>query len=90
MGKLFSGIEIYRRKPGGPREQKAASGESQQVRANRRRPPAFRRRTYGEHGEHQLAHVEGVSPVVVENHSVVLPDCQKPPAQGLKWEGEAV
>lgn len=29
MGKLFSGIEIYRRKPGGQREQKAASRHSQ-------------------------------------------------------------
>lgn len=76
MEKLFSGTEVYRRKPGGPREQK--------------RPSAIGRRTYGEHCEHQLAHVEGVSPVVVENHSVILPYCQKPPAQGLKWEGEAV
>lgn len=66
------------------------TGESQEVHTKRRWPSAIHRRTYSEHGEHQLAHVEGVSPVVVENHSVILPHCQKPPAQGLKWEGEAV
>lgn len=25
-------------------------------------------------------------PVVIQNHSVILPDCQKPPTQCLKWK----
>lgn len=43
---------------------------------------------YRQHGKHALADVEGVSPVVVQNHSVVFPDSQQPPAQRLGEEGE--
>lgn len=43
---------------------------------------------YREHGEHALANVEGVSPVVVEHHPVVFPDSQQPSAQCLQGEDE--
>lgn len=42
---------------------------------------------YRQHGKHALADVEGVSPVVVQNHSVVFPDSQQPPAQRLGEDG---
>lgn len=38
---------------------------------------------YRQHREHALADIEGVSPVVVEDHSVVFSDSQQPPAQRL-------
>lgn len=33
-----------------------------------------------------MAHVESMSPVVIQNHSIILPNCQKPPTQRLKWK----
>lgn len=39
---------------------------------------------YREHGEHALADIEGMSPVVVQNHPVVFPDSQQPSTQCLE------
>lgn len=45
---------------------------------------------YREHGKHALADVESVSPVVIQNHSVVFPDSQEPPAQCLREEKKEI
>lgn len=45
---------------------------------------------YRQHGEHALADVEGVPPVVIQNHSVVFPDSQEPPAQCLREEKKEI
>ena len=40
--------------------------------------------THSKHGEHALADVERVPPVMVQNHTVVLPYSQQPPTQSLE------
>ena len=42
------------------------------------------RRTHKEHSEHGLTDVEGMTPVVVGNRTVVLLHCAQPPADHLK------
>ena len=39
--------------------------------------------------EHDLAHIEGVPPVVVRDVSIVLPHCQYPATKGL-WKNGAL
>lgn len=39
---------------------------------------------YRKHGEHALTDVEGMPPVVIENHPVVFSDSQQPSAQRLE------
>lgn len=40
--------------------------------------------THCQHWEHALANIECVSPVMIQNHAVVLPHCQQPPTQSLQ------
>lgn len=47
--------------------------------------------TYSKHGEHALADIECMSPIVVQNITIVLPYSQQPPTQGLEkkeWKSE--
>ena len=46
--------------------------------------------TYEDHGEHGLCDVEAVSPVVICDGTVVLPDAAGPPAQSLKQRDSAL
>lgn len=43
----------------------------------------FSKATHGQHSKHALADIEGVSPVVIWDHAIVLPHSQQPSAEGL-------